>query len=332
MGRLKEHMIAEMQLQGLSPTTIKYYTGWVKRLAAFHHRRPDTMSQNDIRDFLMSLQKRGAKPATQHAALASLRYFFRMHHRPQLMSIFRRPPIRHKTKFALTEEEIARILAAARNLRDRTFFHLLYASGLRLSEALSLRRSDIDFERRTVFVRVAKNDRSRYTIFGETTAALLREYLVHHDPPGNYLFTCLSDRQKPVPRRWIQCAFARAVQRSGIGRMANVHSLRHAFATHLAERNTNLYIIMQLLGHKRLTTTQIYLGDTSIERLKVASPADQLMTIPGEKPFVESVQLNFIPGFGENDPHSFEKFSPTKQKAPLPPGPGGPEKEIRFCE
>lgn len=273
MGHLTQ-MNEEMRLRRFSETTIQHYTSWVRRFAAFHRKRPDRMGSAEVRAFLLHVLDRGVRPTTHHMLLSSLRFFFRLHGREGVMAEFPRPRRERRVPQVPSEGEICRILNACRSLRDKAFFHLLYASGLRLGEARGLRVSDLDLVRRQVYVRFDKNRRDRYSILGKTTVGLFKEYLEHYRPPEETLFFCLGLPGRPWGARSIQTAFERARTRSGVERHFTIHHLRHAFATHLVEQNVNLFSIMRLLGHTSIATTQVYLGVSNLERIQVTSPAD----------------------------------------------------------
>ncbi len=314
----QQHLRAEMLVRGSSTLTISHYTGWLRRLSAFHGKNPKHLKQSEVRDYLVHLQTRKLKPATHHLVLAAFRFFFRLYGMPEVVEGFRRPAVRPLPREVLSEEEISRILKEARSLRDKTFFNLIYASGLRLREALDLCIRDIDLERRTVLVRSGKNLFSRQSIFGASTEALLREYLRHHRPRESCLFPSLTDPYRSLAGRSIQHAFTLAVRRSGIKKSVSVHSLRHAFATHLAERNTNLFIIMRLLGHRRLATTQVYLGESAIERLQVRSPVDHLESGLSLKALPGAIQL-CLPGDNEQgSPRPSSVFPRTHSQVSCP--------------
>jgi len=147
----------------------------------------------------------------------------------------------------------------------------IYACGLRISEAVNLRVSDLDSERMLVRVAQGKGRKDRQVILPANLLTVLRCYC-HEYHPDNFLFEGAEGSQYSV--RNIQAIFRRAVKRAGIRKKVSVHSLRHSFATLLLDQGTDIRYIQDLLGHKHLSSTQIYTHISNYNLQKIKSPFD----------------------------------------------------------
>jgi site-specific recombinase XerD len=163
---------------------------------------------------------------------------------------------------------------AIKNLKHRAILMTIYSAGLRISEALHLKLTDIDSQRMMIRVAHGKGNKDRYTLLGKRNLEILREYWKKYRPV-DWLF-CNPSRKKPLSTTAVRRAFAKALRKAGIRKPATVHTLRHSFATHLLEAGTDLYHIQQLLGHTNPRTTAVYLHLSRKELSKVTSPLDLL--------------------------------------------------------
>ncbi len=150
---------------------------------------------------------------------------------------------------------------------------LIYSGGLRIGESIRLRKEDIHFGRKSIFIKGGKGKKDRYTILSDKMIVLLQNYLVAYKP-AYWLFEGQNGGQYST--RSIQQVFRRAVAKSGVNPYSTVHTLRHSFATHLLERGTDLRYIQELLGHSSSETTQIYTHITKRARQRLSSPLDFL--------------------------------------------------------
>lgn len=151
--------------------------------------------------------------------------------------------------------------------------YTIYAAGLRRSEVLNLKLSDIDSERNCIVIRDAKGNKDRNTLLSKKLLLLLREYYKEYKPK-EYLFEGVAGGKYSITS--VRKIFGRALQSSGIRKNAHLHTLRHSFATHLLERGTDLRYIQALLGHSSSKTTEIYTHVTSKGFDQISSPLDEL--------------------------------------------------------
>lgn len=185
----------------------------------------------------------------------------------------KRPRMDKRLPVVLSKEEVKSMIETTRNLKRRSILALTYSAGLRISEVISLKPSDIDSDRKQIRV-FGKGNKYRYTLLSENTLAMLRAYWRAYRPV-RYLFEGQKKGQ-PISRETIHKVFKESCKRTGIKKQATVHSLRHSFATHLLESGVNLKIIQGLLGHSSLRTTSIYLHVTRFDPASVKSPFDEI--------------------------------------------------------
>jgi integrase/recombinase XerD len=177
MGYLRTQMIEDMKLRGYSDTTINMYTKYVSKLAYFYKKSPLQISQLEIRDFFVFLYNKQTNSTTLHNYYSAIKLFYKMHGQPHYLSFMPHPKIKYRIPDILDESEIETILSLCRTLRYKLFFIIIYSSGLRISEALNLKVSDIDFLRKTIHIRCSKNMKDRYTILSIKAMHLLRHYI-----------------------------------------------------------------------------------------------------------------------------------------------------------
>jgi len=168
-----------------------------------------------------------------------------------------------KIPVVLSESEVAQILNSVTNLKHKAILMTIYSSGIRLNELLSLQVWDIDFDRNLIIVKMGKGKKDRHSVFSTSLKRVLKKYLKRYYPK-HYLFE--GQKGGRYSASSVQSIMKKAVKNTGIKKHATVHTLRHSFATHLLE----------LLGHKRLETTQIYTHISKISFERIKSPLDRL--------------------------------------------------------
>ncbi|MBI5808932.1 MAG: site-specific integrase [Ignavibacteriales bacterium] len=173
----------------------------------------------------------------------------------------------------LTVDEIRKIINSITNLKHRAIISTIYSCGLRISEAVNLKINDIDSSAMTVKIVNAKGRNDRIVMLSEKLLSLLREYFKEYKPKI-YLFE--GQKGEQYSTRSIQQIFNNAVKKVGIKKKVTVHSLRHSFASHLLDNGTDIRFIQELIGHKHLSTTQIYTHINPASVKKIKSPFDNL--------------------------------------------------------
>ncbi|MTI87740.1 MAG: integrase [Balneolaceae bacterium] len=168
----------------------------------------------------------------------------------------------------LSVEEVQRLLNSFTNLKHKAIFTLCYSAGLRVGEILNLKVKDIDSDRMQIRIHQGKGQKDRYSILSEKVLGLLREYVKEYQP-ADYLFEGQGGGRYSASS--IQALMKRHKKKCRINKKATPHSLRHSFATHLMDNGTDTRFIQELLGHKHISTTQIY-TNVSSKTLKDVNP------------------------------------------------------------
>ena len=276
MGELKEAMRREMRLRNYSRGTIKVYLQHMSDFTRFHGRSPAELGTDDVRRYLLHLAEiKGASASYRNQAVSALKFFYgRVLRRPLVIGELPRPKKDHRLPAVLSQNEVARLLGAVRNLKHRAILMLVYSSGLRVGEVVRLRARDIDAERRMIHVRGGKGRKDRCTVLSAVALDILRIYCRIYRP-GAWLFPGGREGSH-LSARSIQNVVAAARRRAGIAKPFSTHALRHSFATHLLEAGTDLRYIQELLGHKSARTTQIYTHVSRRDLARIVSPLDRL--------------------------------------------------------
>ena len=277
---LRLRMSDDMRMRHLTDSTQLSYIRAVEELAVFLGRSPDTATAEELRDFQLYLVDAGATASMLNNRITGLRFFFRITvGKPELLSLMSPVPQPEVLPVVLSREEVAEILACAPSVKAQTALSVAYGTGLRGSEIVKLRTTDIDAERMAIRVRQGKGSRDRTAMLSASLLAQLRQWYRYararrEIEPGGWLFC--GYRSNHLSRRQLNRLFHQAADAAGIDKTVSLHSLRHAFATHLLEQGTDIRLIQVLLGHKKLGTTARYAHVASKALLDVDSPLDRL--------------------------------------------------------
>ena len=242
---------------------------------------PDKASPEDLRRFQLALVDRGTSPITINATITGLKFFFEVTlDRPALMAKMQPVHVPYTLPVVLSRDEVARLIAAAPNLKVQTALSVAYGAGLRASEVVSLKVGDIDSERMTLRVELGKGDKDRYAMLSPVLLERLRAWwrAAKADGkmlPGGWLFPGLNVMD-PLSTRQLNRAIHEAADAAQIDKRVSMHTLRHSFATHLLEQKVDIRVIQVLLGHKKLETTAIYTHAATEVLREVVSPLETL--------------------------------------------------------
>jgi site-specific recombinase XerD len=274
-------MLEELQRRNYSPATARAYLRAVQDFARYFHRSPDQLGPDHIRQYqayLFRERKLAANSVTQR--LGALRFFYirtlkqswSAELTPYPKKVLRLPSI-------LSQEEVARLIEAARTPFQRILLMALYATGVRRSELAHLKITDIDSQRMVIHVQGGKGRKDRDLMLSPKLLEALREHWrgLKRKPaiwlfPGGRWHTA----HHPIDTKVIWSACKEAAQRAGIRKEVHPHTLRHCFATHLLEAGADLRTIQILLGHRDLEETTIYLHLSSRHLSATASPLEAL--------------------------------------------------------
>ena len=258
MGELREQMHHELVVRGLSPRTQEAYLAAVRGLAKYYHQRPDTLSELQIQVYVRYLiEQRHLAPNSVRVVVMGLRFFYTVTLRRPAVTL-PLPKGARRLPEVLSRAEVTRLLVSTTTLRERALLMATYGGGLRVSEVVRLRGSDIDAERGMLRVEQGKGRKDRYTLLGPRLLAELRHYWQVYRPTPPWLFP-QRGKAAPMDPTTAQKIYYAAKQRAGITKVGGIHALRHAFATHLLEAGTDLPTLQRLLGHNSITTTMRYI-------------------------------------------------------------------------
>jgi integrase/recombinase XerD len=274
MTPLRQHLIEDLQLRNRSPKTIEAYVFHLRELARHFNQSPDQLDNEQVHRYLLHLlHHRKVSWSSYNQAVAALRFFYRVTYpsdtvvtrlpygkRPKLLPAVRSP------------QQVALFLDTVHDRTIRMVLRSIYATGLRISEALHLTAAQIDSSRMVVRV-VGKGQKERLVPLSPRLLEELRAYW-RATRPTQWMFPG-QDRHRPLNTATVQKACKRACRDAGLPRITP-HTLRHCHATHLLEAGVDTRTIQALLGHHRIGTTALYTHVTLAGLRQVVSPLDRL--------------------------------------------------------
>lgn len=282
---LRERMLQDLQLAGLSERTQEAYLRAVRKLAARFRQPPDTLSEAQVREYFLHLKnERKFSPSALKIAHSGIKFFYTHTVVRDWATLLKlRVPRRKTLPDVLTVEEVRRIIDAVRTPHNKTYLWTVYSLGLRLQEGLALEVGDIDSARMLVHVHRGKGAKDRYVPLPTSTLTMLRQYWATHRNPRLLFPATGGDHRRaatatePMGKASVQGAMRRVVLGLGFRKSIHVHTLRHSYATHLLEAGVNLRLIQQYLGHSSLQTTMVYLHLTSQGQEQARAAIERLM-------------------------------------------------------
>jgi site-specific recombinase XerD len=280
---LRQRMIEDMMVRNFVEKTRNDYIRQVRTFTAFLGRSPDAATPEDLRRFQLHQSQSGARPPSMNGAVAALRFFFTITlDRPEMarhLTFVREP---RKIPAVLSLEEVARLLEAAPGPKYKAALSAAYGAGLRVSEVVSLKVSDIDSERMLLRIEQGKGRKDRFAMLSPKLLELLRDWY-RIARPALWLFPG-RDPMLPMTTRQFTRAVHAAANMAEIKKRVTPHTLRHSFATHLLEEKTDIRLIQVLLGHVKLDTTQLYTHVATNVIRTVTSPLDRLPPLTSKRP------------------------------------------------
>ena len=266
MTALRQRMIEDMQLHGFSPGTQEAYMRAVYQLAAYYHRSPDQLNEEELRTYFLYLKnERQLARSTCTVALCGIKFFYDYTLKrdwPVLGLV--RPEKEKKIPVVLSREEVRAIISCVRKPHHRVCLSTIYACGLRISEGVGLQVCEIDGARMQLHIRSGKGNKDRCVPLPVQTLDQLRRFwpshghLVYLFPARTQGGVLCSKATSPMSKSSVNAAFRAALAESGVTKAATVHTLRHSWATHLLEAGVHLRLIQVWLGHSSIKITAHY--------------------------------------------------------------------------
>lgn len=263
----------ELKLRNYSQKTIKSYLACLRKYIDFLMAEKEEISRLSSREkakkFLLSRQDAGDAGQTVNLYLNAIKFFYR-----EIL----KSPEKIDLKFAkknkslpivLSHNEIEQILEQIHNQKHRLLIALSYGAGLRVSEVVNLKNSDIDLDGLTIHFKEAKGKKDRITVIPEILKDDLKKIISGRE---NNDFVFASERGGKLTERTAQKIFEKALKNAKIKKPATFHSLRHSFATHLLENGVDVRFVQELLGNANIRTTQIYTHVTNPSIKNIKSP------------------------------------------------------------
>jgi len=264
-----------MCARSYSPKTRKSYIYYNIEFHRWLQKKPEEVSSDDVTRYLAFLdQRKQHSAATLNFNLSAFKFFYCNVIKRYIVTEQKRPKRNKRLPIVLSKSEVERIINSASNPKHRLLLMMVYASGLRVSEVVNLRRDYVDFSRKVIIIDEGKGKKDRHTIMSKMVKDMLAYYYTQYNIT-DWLFPSY-DTNKHITIRTAQHIFKDAVKKAKVEKRVSIHSLRHAFATHLMERGTDICRIRDLLGHNSLRTTEIYTHVSKKKLLSVISPLDTL--------------------------------------------------------
>ena len=290
---LRCRMIEDMTMRGFTEKTRDHYVRHVRSLAAFIRRSPDTATPEDLRRFQVHQAESGVGASSLNAAVSALRFFFTVTvDRPDLARRLTGVRSPQRVPVVLSTEEVTRLLDAAPGPKYKAALATAYGAGLRVSEVVGLKVSDIDSERELLRVEQGKGRKDRQAMLSPQLLELLRTWWLEGRRrgallPQGWLFPGRNPVE-PLSTRQLNRAVHAAAEAAGITKRVSPHTLRHSCATHLLEQGVDIRVIQVLLGHSKLETTARYAQVATNTLRTVTSPLDRLAPLTARKPKPEA--------------------------------------------
>ena len=278
LSKMKE----DMEMRGFSHYTKDQYERKSKDLMKYFNKHVDEVTVEELRNYLLKYlrEEKGLSERSVNYYNSVIRFMYevtldRVINKKQL------PMYRNRKRMivVLIKEELSAFFNACDNYMYKTIFMLIYGSGLRVSEAVSLRTQDIDSENMRIFV---KSGKDRYTVLPKTSLDMLRQYYKMYKPnhPDRYLF--LNRESAKLKTERTRVFFRRYRRKAKLNEKFVVHSLRHSFATDLIERGATIIEVKELMGHSNIRSTMEYIHVANL-KLSIENPLDEFMKKEAEK-------------------------------------------------
>jgi integrase/recombinase XerD len=282
MSPLRRRMIEDMTVRKFVEKTQKDYIRHVKDLAVFLGRSPATATAEDLRRYQLHLTDTGVRAPSVNSAVSALRFFFSITvDRAAVTKPLTFVAEPRKIPVVLSPEEVARFLEAAPGPKYKAALSAAYGAGLRVSEVVALKVSDVDSKRMLLRIEQGKGRKDRCAMLSPQLLELLRDWW-RIARPQVWLFPG-QNRVNHLTTRQLNRAVHAAAQMAEISKRVSPHTLRHSFATHLLEQNIDIRVIQVLLGHAKLDTTALYTRVATNTIREVMSPLDRLTPLRAKR-------------------------------------------------
>lgn len=264
----------EMLRRGYSGRTIKTYCQCINKFMNFCKKELNKINKTDIKDFIDTYVDKDSPGSTINVNLNAIKFLFEEMLNKRVTLKIKYSKVAKALPVFLTKEEVIKLFNAVSNEKHKLILELMYSAGLRVSEALNLKRIDFEFDRSIGWVRKGKGNKDRPFIIAECLSSRLKDYInLNCENINSYLFL---GRNGKLSVRSVQEVIKKAAKRAGIEKNVHPHTLRHSFATHLIENGYSVGVVQPLMGHNSAETTMTYIHLANPKILNVRSPYDDI--------------------------------------------------------
>jgi integrase/recombinase XerD len=282
IAAINQHVLPKMEqqirLKGYSATTLKTYINEMRCfLQQLKNANADKLSEEKIKSYLTyCLQTLHLSENTVHSRMNALKFYYeQVLGRDKFFYTIPRPKKHFQLPKVISEEKILQALTSVTNLKHKAILFVAYSAGLRVSEVVKLKITDINSDRMQIFIEAAKGKKDRVVTLAQSTLIVLRAYAANYKPTY-YLFEGQQTGQ-PYSARAAQKVFKIAFNNLGLNSEIGFHGLRHSYATHALENGIDIRFIKELLGHNDIKTTLLYTHVTQKTLTEVESPLDKIL-------------------------------------------------------
>ncbi len=262
----------ELNIRKFSPKTVKAYLYYNKKFIDYANKKFLDVKNDDIKKFLEYMVNKGVAASTLNLIINALKFYYTQILKRKFFYDIKHVKKDKKLPVVLSKKEIQRMVDVMHNPKHKFLIQFLYATGLRISEVIKVRMSEIDLDRKLVLVNQGKGKKDRYTLLPNSLIDIIKKQKKIKDK-DDYLFTGRGGQN-----HWnimsVHKIIKIAANKAGIDKNVTAHSLRHSFAIHLLEQGTDIRYIQELLGHSRVETTQIYTKVAKNILSKIKNPLD----------------------------------------------------------
>jgi len=269
-------LIETLQLKAYSESTVRTYRNeFAQLLYVLKSVDVNTLDSAKLRSyFLYCTNTLKLSENTLHSRINAIKFYFeQVLHKEKLFFEIPRPKKPLQLPKTISARDIKKLFEVTQNVKHNLMLKICYGMGLRVSEVVNIKITDIDSNTMQVFIEKTKGKKDRYANLPESILEQLRAYYKLHKPQ-KYLFEGLQGEQYSI--RSVQQVFKNAMKKAGINKVIGIHGLRHSFATHLLENGTDIKFIQELLGHNDIKTTMRYIHVSEQQLKNVKSPLDNL--------------------------------------------------------
>jgi site-specific recombinase XerD len=260
-----------------SQNTIKIYVTYMRSfMVAFKDRELDSITTKEINDYILKLiRTKGISPSQQNQRINAIKFYYeKVAGQDKQLYYLERPKKSRELPKVLSEHEVLAILESIQNLKHKSLIATIYSAGLRRSELINLRKQDVNFDRKLIFIRGAKGKKDRTSVLADSLSVTLKKYLQEFRP-NYWLFEGINRNQYSATS--IAKILKTGATKAGIEKKVTPHMLRHSFATHLLEQGIDIRYIQTILGHGSSKTTEIYTHVSRKSLAQIKSPLDTIL-------------------------------------------------------